>query len=61
MHGVSKDASFHYKASCKGGTCEVTGSADVNFNAHGIKVPSYMGITVKPDIQINTSFKMKKD
>ena len=60
LHGVSKDASFKYVIACKGSTCKVKGEAEVNFNKHGIKVPSYMGITVKPDIKVGAEFQLKK-
>ena len=60
VHGVSKDISFKYKATCKAGTCDVEGTAGVNIKDHGINVPSYMGITVKPDITVSVTFQVKK-
>lgn len=60
VHGVSKEISFKYKAVCKAGTCDVEGTAGVNLKEHGINVPSYMGITVKPDITVSVSFQVKK-
>jgi len=60
VHGVTRDCTFKYDISCAGGTCKVKGTAPVNFNEHGIKVPSYMGITVKPDIEIRAEFQLKK-
>ncbi len=60
VHGVSKEMAFKYKASCKGGTCDVEGTAGANFKNHGISVPSYMGITVKPDITVRATFQVKK-
>jgi polyisoprenoid-binding protein YceI len=59
-HGVTKDATFKYKATCKGGECDVEGTAPVNMNDHGVNVPSYMGITVKPNITVRATFKAKK-
>lgn len=60
VHGVSKPVTFKYKASCKAGTCDVEGTAGVNIKEHGINVPSYMGITVKPDITVKVAFQVKK-
>jgi len=60
VHGVSKEITFKYKATCKAGTCDVEGTAGVNIKEHGINVPSYMGITVKPDITVSVTFQVKK-
>lgn len=60
VHGVSKELAFKYKASCKGGTCDVEGTAQANFKDHGVNVPSYMGITVKPGITVRARFQVKK-
>lgn len=60
VHGVSKEVSFKYRISNGGGTYSVEGEAPVNFKDHGINVPTYMGITVKPDITILSKFNAKK-
>ncbi|MDX2008725.1 MAG: YceI family protein [Myxococcaceae bacterium] len=60
VHGVTKDVSFKYKITNSGGTYAVEGEAPVNFKDHGVNVPSYMGITVKPDITILSKFNAKK-
>jgi polyisoprenoid-binding protein YceI len=60
VHGVSKEISFKYKIGNAGGTYTVEGEAPVNFKDHGVNVPSYMGITVKPDITIVSKFSAKK-
>ncbi|MDP3501071.1 MAG: YceI family protein [Myxococcales bacterium] len=60
VHGVSKDVSFKYKITNSGGTYAVEGEAAVNFKDHGVSVPSYMGITVKPDITIVSKFNLKR-
>ena len=56
LHGQTKDVTFHYSATNKGGTISVSGSTSVNMNDFGIKPPSYLGVTVKPDVKIDTSF-----
>jgi polyisoprenoid-binding protein YceI len=60
VHGVSKEITFKYKITNSGGTYAVEGEAPVNFKDHGVNVPSYMGITVKPDITILSKFNAKK-
>jgi polyisoprenoid-binding protein YceI len=60
VHGVSKEVTFKYKITAAGDTYTVEGEAPVNFKDHGVNVPSYMGITVKPDITILSKFNAKK-
>jgi polyisoprenoid-binding protein YceI len=60
LHGQSKEIPFKYKASCKGGTCDVEGSADINLKDYGVKVRSYLGITVKPEVSVAAKFQLKK-
>jgi polyisoprenoid-binding protein YceI len=59
IHGVSKEVTFKYKATCNA-TCEVEGSAALNLSDFGVKVRSYLGATVKPDITVGAKFKVKK-
>jgi polyisoprenoid-binding protein YceI len=59
IHGVTKDVTFKYKATCSG-SCEVEGSAAINLSDFGVKVRSYLGATVKPDITVAAKFKVKK-
>lgn len=62
LHGVKKDIKFRYKGSCDGtGVCDVTGSFDISFNDYGVVVPSYLGVTVKPETSIVASFQVKRD
>lgn len=60
LHGVTKDLLFKYTASCKAGLCDVEGSADINTAEHGIKMPSHLGITVKPMVTIGVKFQVKR-
>jgi polyisoprenoid-binding protein YceI len=59
VHGQTKDVTFHYDAKKNGDTLDVTGKVDINVDDYGIKRPSYLGVTVKPDITINTTFSAK--
>lgn len=60
VHGKSKEVSFKYKMTNTGGTCAIEGEAAVNFKDFDVNVPSYMGITVKPDITVFSKFGAKK-
>jgi polyisoprenoid-binding protein YceI len=61
LHGVTKDVTFRYAAKNQGGTISVTGSTHINMNDFGINAPSYLGVTVKPDVDVNTSFQATDD
>jgi polyisoprenoid-binding protein YceI len=60
VHGKSKEVSFKYKANCKASVCDIEGSLPLNMKEFDVNVPSYLGVTVKPDITIKTTFKAKK-
>ncbi len=60
MHGQSKETKFTYTPKCAGGRCEIDGSANLNLNDFGIKVRSYLGVTVKPEITVGAKFAVKK-
>jgi polyisoprenoid-binding protein YceI len=59
LHGQSKDVTFHYAARLDGDTYNVNGSTTINMNDFGIKAPSYLGVTVKPDVAIASTFQAK--
>jgi polyisoprenoid-binding protein YceI len=59
VHGQTKDVTFHYSAKKDGDTISVKGSVPININDYGIKTPSYLGVSVKPDITIETDFRAK--
>jgi polyisoprenoid-binding protein YceI len=56
IHGQSRPVSFTYKVHRNREAFDVTGSVHVNMNDYGIQVPSYLGITVKPDVDIVAGF-----
>lgn len=60
VHGKSKEITFKYKITNTGGTFSIDGEAPVNFKEYDVNVPSYMGITVKPDITVFAKFNAKK-
>ncbi len=52
IHGQSHPVSFTYKAKQDHGSFDVSGSVHIDMKEYGINVPSYLGITVKPGIDI---------
>lgn len=56
IHGQTKPVPFKYSARLSGGTYAVNGSAHINIKEFGIEVPSYLGVTVKPDVDIDVRF-----
>ena len=59
IHGQTKPVTFTYKAARSGSAYQVSGAVHVNLKDHGIDVPSYAGVTVKPDVDV--AIKMKVD
>ena len=59
IHGQTKDVTFHYVANKSGDTYDVKGNTRVNINDYGIKTPTYMGVGVKPDVQVFANFQAK--
>lgn len=59
IHGETKDVTFHYTAKLDGDTLAVKGSSKVDMTDFGIKTPSYLGVGVKPGIEITVSFQAK--
>jgi polyisoprenoid-binding protein YceI len=56
LHGKTKAVTFHYVARRDGGAMKVGGTVHVDMRDYGIDVPSYMGITVKPDVDVEVKF-----
>ncbi len=60
VNGQKKDAKFTYTPKCTGSTCDIEASAPINLTDFGIKIRSYLGVTVKPDIMVGAKFKVVK-
>jgi polyisoprenoid-binding protein YceI len=56
LHGKTRDITFHYSAKNNGGAIAVRGTSRITMTDYGVIPPSYMGVTVKPDVDLNTSF-----
>ncbi len=61
LHGKSKELPFKYKTSCNAaGLCNATGSFGLNMHDFGIVIPVYLGVTMKPDVNIDVSFQAQR-
>lgn len=56
LHGKSKTLPFQYTYVRKGQSYEVSGTLHLNMKEFGIEVPSYLGVTVKPEVDVNVKF-----
>ncbi len=56
IHGKEHQVTFHYAAGNSGGKIAVKGSVHLNTNDYGIVIPSYAGVTMKPDLDVEVSF-----
>ena len=59
IHGQTKDVTFHYTAKLDGETLAIKGSSKVDMTDFGIKTPSYLGVGVKPGIELSVAFQAK--
>jgi polyisoprenoid-binding protein YceI len=59
IHGQTKDVTFHYKASKSGNTLDVKGATTINVNDFGVKPRSYMGVSIKNDVEIFAAFQVQ--
>jgi polyisoprenoid-binding protein YceI len=55
LHGQSHPVTFHYTAK-RGGDYAVSGKMRINMKDYGIEVPTYLGVTVKPDVDVEVKF-----
>ena len=60
LHGKSKEVPVRYTVATQGDTYQVTGTVPLNMKDFDINVPSYLGQTVKPDIETTVTFRCKK-
>lgn len=56
LHGRTRAVTVHYDAKGDAGGLSVSGRLHVNMNDYGITVPVYLGVTVKPDVDVTASF-----
>jgi polyisoprenoid-binding protein YceI len=58
LHGQSKAVTVHYDAKPEGPGVTARGKFHINMNDFGIQVPTYLGVTVKPDVDVTASFRV---
>jgi polyisoprenoid-binding protein YceI len=58
IHGVSRPVAFHYKAVRKGNVYDVQADVHINMTDYGIPTPTYLGVTVKPPVDIHVAFRL---
>ena len=56
LHGQTHPVTVHYDAKGDGASFSVRGAFHINMNEFGITVPVYLGVTVKPDVDVSASF-----
>ena len=56
IHGHTKNVNVHYTVARVGGTLRVGGTSKIDIRDYGIDVPSYLGVTVKPDVDVEVQF-----
>lgn len=56
LHGVTRTVRVHYSANGSSNKATVAGTLRVNMKEFGINVPSYLGVTVKPDVDVSVQF-----
>lgn len=60
LHGVTKPVTFHYDVKKEGAEFAVRGTVHINMNDYKIEQPSFAGATVKPDVDVDISFRAKE-
>jgi len=56
LHGQTKGVTVKYKAVVSGKSTEVDATFTANFLDHGVEEPKYMGIKVKPAVDVKARF-----
>jgi polyisoprenoid-binding protein YceI len=56
LHGQGRPVTVHYVAKGDGSGFAIDGKFRVKMDEFGITVPSYLGVTVKPDVNVNATF-----
>jgi polyisoprenoid-binding protein YceI len=58
IHGQTRPVSVHYDAKRLGTALSVHGTFHINMRDFGIEVPTYLGVTVKPDVDVTAEFRV---
>lgn len=58
LHGQSRPVTVHYESKADGTAVVTSGTFHINMNDFGITVPTYLGVTVKPGVDVTATFKV---
>jgi polyisoprenoid-binding protein YceI len=58
LHGQSRPVTVHYDSKGDGAAIVTHGTFHINMNDFGITVPTYLGVTVKPGVDITAAFRL---
>jgi polyisoprenoid-binding protein YceI len=56
LHGKTRPVTVHYDAKADATGFAAHGKFRVNMGEYGITVPTYLGVTVKPEVDVSASF-----
>lgn len=56
LHGREHPVRFHFETKKAGARMQVTGSVRVDIRHYGIQEPSFMGASVKPEVDVDAAF-----
>jgi len=59
LHGRTKPVKFHYRVKLGGGVYRVSGALHLDMTDYGIEAPSYLGVSVKPGVDVDIEFQAK--
>jgi polyisoprenoid-binding protein YceI len=59
LHGKKKQITFHYKVKRTAATYRVSGTVHVDMRDFGIETPGYLGVSVKPGVDVDVEFQAK--
>ena len=59
IHGETRDVTFHYDAKKDGDAISVDGSVKIRVGDFGVKPRSYLGISIKPEVEIFAKLTVK--
>jgi polyisoprenoid-binding protein YceI len=57
IHGQARPVTVHYEVKRDGSSLITRGRFHINMNDFGIAVPSYLGVTVKPEVDVSANFR----
>lgn len=56
LHGKMRETIVHYSVERRGESLRVSGSFRIDLRAHGIDIPTYRGMTVHPEVDVEVAF-----